>query len=160
MIDADTEPLATDPDAPYARLAVVGLIREPGEGRWLLTRPPRPPGAPEIWAPPGGRLERGETLVDTTTREMREEVGLEVLVAGPCYAYLTMHKGERTLAVSMACRVAVPVPPLTLAPDEAVDARWVLVGEWLEMAGAGLTLWAAEDIRRATATAAVLLGDA
>jgi len=160
MIGADPEPLATDPDAPYARLAVVGLIREPGEGRWLLTRPPRPPGALEIWAPPGGRLERGEALVDTTTREMREEVGLEVEVAGPCYAYLTMHKGERTLAVSMACRVAVPAPALTLAPDEAVDARWVTVGEWLEMAGAGITLWTAEDVLRATATAAVLLGDA
>lgn len=155
--------IATDPDAPYARLAVVGLIREPGEGRWLLTRAPRPPGAPEIWAPPGGRLERGETLVDTTIREMREEVGLQVEVAGPCYAYLTMHKGERTLAVSMACRVEGrrvedPAPSLTLATEEAVEARWVTVGEWLEMAGAGITLWTADDIRRATATAAVLLG--
>ncbi len=158
MIDADPESRAADPDAPYARLAVVGLIREPGEGRWLLTRPPRPPGAPEIWAPPGGRLERGETLVDTTLREMHEEVGLQVEVAGPCYAYLTMHKGERTLAVSMACRVEVPAPSLTLALEEVAEARWVTVGEWLEMAGAGVALWAAEDIRRATATAAILLG--
>ncbi|MHB0981486.1 MAG: NUDIX hydrolase [Thermoleophilia bacterium] len=150
--------ITTDPDAPYARLAVVGLIREPGEGRWLLTRAPRPAGTPVIWAPPGGRLERGETLADTTMREMHEEVGLQVEVAGPCYAYLTMHKGERTLAVSMACRVESPAPSLTLAPEEAVEARWVTVGEWLEMAGGGVSLWAADDIRRATATAAVLLG--
>lgn len=102
-------------------------------------------------------------MVDTTIREMREEVGLQVEVAGPCYAYLTMHKGERTLAVSMACRVEGrrvedPAPSLTLATEEAVEARWVTVGEWLEMAGAGITLWTADDIRRATATAAVLLG--
>lgn len=105
-------------------------------------------------------MERGETLVDATIREMREEVGLEVAVAGPCYAYLTMHKGERTLAVTMACAPAAagPTPPLTLAPEEAVEARWVTVGEWLEMADAGVALWAAEDIRRATATAGVLLG--
>jgi ADP-ribose pyrophosphatase YjhB (NUDIX family) len=96
-------------------------------------------------------------LVDTTIREMREEVGLRVEVAGPCYAYLTMHKGERTLAVSMACRVEDPAPSLTLAPEEVVEARWITVGEWLEMAGAGITLWTAEDIRRATASAAVLL---
>lgn len=150
--------IATDPDAPYARLAVVGLIREPGEGRWLLTRPPRPAGTPAVWAPPGGRLERGETLADATIREMLEEVGLQVEVAGPCYAYLTMHKGERTLAVSMACRVAVPIPSLTLAPEEVVAARWVTEEEWLGMAGARAALWAAEDIQRATATAAVLLG--
>lgn len=150
--------IASDPDAPYARLAIVALIREPGEGRWLLTRAPRPAGTPEIWSPPGGRLERGETLVDATLREMREEVGLQVEVAGPCFAFLTMHKGERTLAVSMACWVAPPAPSLTLAPEEAVEARWVTVGEWLQAADAGLTLWAAEDVRRATATAAVLLG--
>ncbi len=149
--------ITTDPDAPYARIAVVGLIRESEEGRWLLTRPPLPLQTPPIWAPPGGRLERGETLEEATIREMREEVGLQVEVAGPCYAYLTMHKGERTLAVSLACRVAAPAPLLTLAPGEAVEARWVTLGEWLEMAGAGVALWAAEDIRRATATAAVLL---
>jgi NADH pyrophosphatase NudC (nudix superfamily) len=103
-------------------------------------------------------LERGETLVDATIREMREEVGFYVEVAGPCYAYLTLHKGERTLAVSMACRIDVPAPSLTLAPEEVVEARWLTVGEWLQMAGAGVALWAAEDIRRATATAAVLLG--
>ncbi len=152
--------IATDPDAPYVRLAVVGLIHEPGEGRWLLTRPPRTAGNPPVWAPPGGRLERGETLVDAAIREMREEVGIEVEVAGPCYAYLTMHKGERTLAVSMACSPATPgpAPSFILAPEEAVEARWVTVAEWLEMAGAGMALWAEEDVRRATATAAVLLG--
>lgn len=148
----------TDPEAPYARLAVVGLVREPGEGRWLLTRPPRPSEI-EIWAPPGGRLERGETLEAATAREMSEEVGLDVDVAGPCYAYLTMHKGERTLAVTMACAVREETPALVLAPDEAVDARWVTSDEWVGLASAGLTPWAAEDVRRATTMAAVLLPD-
>lgn len=150
---------ATDPEAPYARLAVVGLIREPGEGRWLLTRPPRPDGV-EIWAPPGGRLERGETLESAVVREMREEVGLGVIVAGPCYAYLTMHKRERTLAVTMACLVEDPSPPLLLEPTEATDARWVTVEEWLGLVSAGLTPWSARDVGRATALAAVLLSDA
>ena len=145
-----------DPGSPYVRLAAVGLIREPGEGRWLLTRPPRPDGV-EIWAPPGGRLEYGETLETTTVREMREEVGLDVEVVGPCYAYLTMHKGERTLAVTMACRVFSPAPPPSLEPEEAVDARWVTKDEWLGLSARGLTLWTAPDIARATALALVLM---
>ncbi|MCZ7662405.1 MAG: NUDIX hydrolase [Thermoleophilia bacterium] len=146
--------IADDPGAPYARLAVVGLIREPGEGRWLLTRAPR---TDEIWAPPGGRLEREESLVQATEREMLEEVGLRVEVAGPCYAYVTMHKGERTVAVSMACRVAEPAPAPVLEPREALDARWVTVEEWAALASAGLTLWATADILRATTLAQTLL---
>ncbi|MBU2600636.1 MAG: NUDIX hydrolase [Actinobacteria bacterium] len=152
---------AGDPRAPYARLAVVALIREPGEARWLLVRAPlHTPAhlaAEELWAPPGGRLERDESLKEAVVREMREEVGLEVTVFGPCYAYLTMHKGERTLAVSMACRVPVPAPPLTLAPAEVLDARWVITEEWLAMAHDGVALWTAEDIRRATLLAGTLL---
>ena len=146
--------IAVDPDAPYARLAVVALIREPGEGRWLLTRPPRDL---EIWSPPGGRLERGESLVEATIREMREEVGLGVEVAGPCYAYVTMHKGERTVAVSMACRVAEPAPVPRLAPAEAVEARWATVEEWLALTARGLTPWTAADVVRATTLAVTLL---
>ncbi len=152
---------AEDPGAPYARLAVVALIREPEQSRWLLVRappaPPAPLGARESWAPPGGRLERDEGLEQAVVREMREELGLEVGVAGPCYAYLTMHKGERTLAVSMACRAPGPAPPLTLDPAEVLDARWVAVEEWLDMAAGGSTPWSAGDISQATMLATMLL---
>jgi hypothetical protein len=84
-------------------------------------------------------------------------VGLDVEVFGPCYAYLTMHKGERTLAVTMACRVATTSPPLSLEPEEAADARWVTGEEWLGLSEQGLALWAAHDIERATTLAAVLM---
>ncbi len=92
---------AADPEAPYVRLAVVAIVREPAEGRWLLIRAPR---GPESWGPPGGRVERGESLADALHRELMEEVGLRVLTGGPCFAYVTMHKGERTVGVHMACR--------------------------------------------------------
>ncbi len=150
---------ADDSGAPYARLAVVALIREPGEARWLLVRAPLDLVADELWAPPGGRLERDESLEEAVVREMQEEVDLAVTVSGPCYAYLTMHKGERTLAVSMACRVPIPAPPLTLAPAEVLEARWVTAEEWLDMADVGVTLWTAEDIRRATLLAGTLLDE-
>lgn len=144
---------ADDPAAPYARLAVVCLIRHPDDDRWLLVRPPRDR---EVWAPAGGRLERGETLEAAVHREMAEELDLPVQVAGPCYAYVTMHKGERMVGVTMACR-ADGDRPLRLDPAEAVDWRWVCRAEWLAMAAAGLTPWTPGDIVSATTLAATLL---
>ena len=144
---------ATDPAAPYARLAVVGLIRRPGQAGWMLVETADPPGR---WAPPGGRLERTESLVDALRREMREEVGLEVEPAGPCYAWLTVHKGERLLAVSMACR-AEPWPQQVRLEQGLVASRWATTAEWCELADAGESWWAADDVRRATAAAGALL---
>jgi len=86
-----------------------------------------------------------------------EEVGLEVESAGPCFAYVTMHKGERMVGVHMACRTTAPGTRLRLAPEEAVDYRWVSAAEWEEMARAGLTLWDPQDVLRVTTLAATLL---
>ena len=45
--------------------------------RILLCRHVDPdPGRPAVWAPPGGGLEPGETLLAALHRELREEVGL------------------------------------------------------------------------------------
>lgn len=145
---------AGDPEAPYVRLAVVAIVCEPAEGRWLLIRAPR---EQESWGPPGGRVERGESLADALHREIMEEVGLQVLTAGPCYAYVTMHKGERTVGVHMACRTAAAAPPVCLDPAEAIDHRWVTAEEWVEMAHAGLTPWDPDDVVRVTTLAGALL---
>lgn len=145
---------AADPEAPYVRLAVVALVREAAEGRWLLIRAPC---GPESWGPPGGRVERSEGLADALHRELMEEVGLRVQTAGPCYAYVTMHKGERTVGVHMACRTSDAVPSVRLDPTEAIDHRWASTEEWVAMAHAGLTPWDACDVLRVTTLAAALL---
>jgi len=145
---------AADPEAPYVRLAVVAIVREPAEGRWLLIRAPR---ELESWGPPGGRVERGESLADALHRELMEEVGLRVLTAGPCFAYVTMHKGERTVGVHMACRATGPAPSVRLEPAEAMDHRWVTAEEWVQMAHAGLTPWDPDDVVRVTTLAGASL---
>lgn len=146
---------ASDPDAPYVRLAVVGLICRPRElsvdaqDTWLLLRRP---GAIECWDPPGGRLERFEDLTDGVRREVREETGLSVMVGGPCYAYLTYHKGERLVAVSMACRVDPDGrDPDSVRPEPGVDAwGWRTTREWEDLARGGLSSWSPGDVRRVT----------
>lgn len=158
---------AADPQAPYVRLAVAALIaredQRPSAGytirpqktvRWLLVHRTEPVDA---WDPPGGRAEAGEDLGVAVRREVVEETGLTVEVAGPCYAYLTFHKGERLLAVSMACR------PLGDADDLVLEAglagrRWASASEWEELARSGRSTWNEHDVRRALRTAQALWG--
>ena len=153
---------AADPKAPYARLAVVGLIcRERGPGheddesgpRWLLLRRREPA---ETWDPPGGRMERGEDLTTAVIREVAEETGLAVQVGGPCYALLTVYKGERLLAVSMACRPAGDGDALSLEADGATEWRWASAEEWERLSAEGRSSWEPGDVKKATRTATIL----
>jgi 8-oxo-dGTP diphosphatase len=142
---------ALDPEAPYARLAVVGVIARGESGaegqEWLLLRRS---GPRELWDPPGGRVERGEDLRAAVLREVEEETGLSVQVAGPCYAYLTFHKGERLVAVSMACRPTGDTAAIRLEPENAVDWRWAGTAEWQSLVAEGKTSWASLDVARVT----------
>jgi 8-oxo-dGTP pyrophosphatase MutT (NUDIX family) len=174
---------AADPQAPYVRLAVVGLICREGGGagrgagagdspvgagsaggagdgrsgvvdaRWLLLHRAQPF---EAWDPPGGRVEAAEDLVQAMRREVMEETGLAVYVWGPCYAFLTFYKGERVLAVSMACRPSSDPDTIRLEPDGAVGWRWATTEEWQQLAAAGLSSWDPADVKKAARTVAAL----
>jgi 8-oxo-dGTP pyrophosphatase MutT (NUDIX family) len=157
---------AADPRAPYVRVAVVGLICRAAEGggagresgnvadvRWLLLHRTQPF---EAWDPPGGRMEAGEDLVGAVTREVEEETGLVVEVGGPCYAFLTFYKGERLLAVSMACRPSSDPDAVRLESDGAAGWRWVSAQEWEQLAAKSLSSWDPADVKKATRTVAAV----
>ena len=141
---------AADPEAPYVRLAAVGLVGSEDGGRWLLLHRTEPS---DSWDPPGGRMERTEDLTEAVMREVAEETGLPIGVAGPCYAHLAMYKGERLLAVSMSCRSLGDPDQVRLEPGGAIDWRWVLDEEWLALAEERLTSWSKDDVRKATCAA-------
>jgi 8-oxo-dGTP diphosphatase len=64
-----------------SRIRVVAAMLEK-DGCYLITQ--RRPGGtlPLLWEFPGGRVEDGETDETALARELREEMGIEVLVRG------------------------------------------------------------------------------
>jgi 8-oxo-dGTP pyrophosphatase MutT (NUDIX family) len=148
--------VAVDPRAPYARLAVVGLIRRVDgreEDRWLLLHRTQPF---EAWDPPGGRMEESEDLVGAVRREVQEETGLSIGVAGPCYGLLTFYKGERLMVVSMACRPAGDPDAIVLEPDDGDAWLWATRAEWLALAEQRLSSWDPKDVLKATGAVAAV----
>lgn len=95
-------------------------------------------------------MERREDLRPAVVREVAEETGLAVRVAGPCYAYLTVYEGERLLAVSMACQVDGDPEQVRLEAGGADAWRWVTADEWTELAASGQSTWRVDDVRKAT----------
>jgi 8-oxo-dGTP diphosphatase len=57
---------------------------------------PRADGEFVFWALPGGEIEVGETEVEAAAREVKEELGLELMVTGPVYcdSNCFLHQGE------------------------------------------------------------------
>ncbi len=64
-------------DRPLVQVAVGILIRPSGE--FLLTSRPEGKVYAGYWEFPGGKLEIGETVAQALTRELHEEIGVEVL---------------------------------------------------------------------------------
>ena len=105
---------------------VVAVIRD-GD-KVLVTR--RPPGAhlgdhDEF---PGGRRAAGEALADACTREVKEEVGLDVTVEKPLHIGWYEGEGRRLALTFFECRVrgSTALDPKVVSER---GARWVEVSQ-------------------------------
>lgn len=69
--------------SPRRRIAVVAAVLQQPDGRFLLAQ--RPPGKAYAgyWEFPGGKVEDGETPAAALSRELHEELGIDVVAAYP-----------------------------------------------------------------------------
>lgn len=111
------------------------------EGKVLLVRKSlKDPDQPGRWEVPGGRMQFGEGVDEQLKREVREEVGLEIVPGDPFHIWEWRIRREGATGVIMEMQivaVARVCQPLTFCvstsgqmPDDYLDAAvWVPVGE-------------------------------
>lgn len=61
-------------------IRVVGAMLEDEGGRYLITQRPPTSSLPLLWEFPGGRVEEDESDEEALARELREEMGIDVLI--------------------------------------------------------------------------------
>ncbi len=95
------------------------------KGRVLLTRRCIEPFC-GLWVMPGGKVDHGEPLLQALHREVREEVGIEVQIAGLLDVYEHVAVGERNDHYVILYYRAQPLT-VDLLPNssEVIEADWI-----------------------------------
>lgn len=101
----------------------MGLIEEGEHIALVLNRWP----IGDVWGLPGGRLERGETMMDCVVREVLEETGLLVAPVELAYIVDAYNRPYDThhLVHVFSCRVANGTLRVPERDEYVIDACWV-----------------------------------
>ena len=106
--------------------SVVAVIVDDAE-RVLLTRRAIPPFR-GLWVMPGGKIDLGEPIVRALHREVREEIGIDVVVGGLVDVFEHLTPGpdnDHFVILYYRCKPAAHGQELAPNPAEVAEARWV-----------------------------------
>jgi 8-oxo-dGTP diphosphatase len=121
------QPGAAYPDCP--RLAVGAVVFK--DQQVLLVRRGHPPGQGQ-WAIPGGSVHLGETLQQAAEREVLEETAVTIRAGQPIYTFDLVDRdadGRVRFHYVIVDLAADYISGNPSAGDDALEARWVPVGE-------------------------------
>jgi 8-oxo-dGTP diphosphatase len=135
------------PDSP--RVGVGAIVLH--EGRVLLVKRGHAPGL-GLWSVPGGLVDLGESTVDAARREVEEETGLKVRIAGLVGVLDRITRDAESRVRYhwvLVDYLAIPESIDTLtAGSDAAEVRWVTIDE---VDGLPITDGLVDMIRRAIA---------
>jgi ADP-ribose pyrophosphatase YjhB (NUDIX family) len=114
----------------YPRVGVGAIVLH--EGRVLLVKRGRAPGF-GLWSVPGGLVDLGETSVDAARREVEEECGLKVRIAGLVGVLDRVTRdaeGRVRYHWVLVDYLAIPESDDAItAGSDAAEVRWVTIEE-------------------------------
>lgn len=131
-------------------VVVAALVRE---GRVLLVhRSPHRRAYPGVWDLPGGHVETGETELAALTRELREELGVQIATGSATHlCRQDAGSGGESVRLSAWLVGEWQGTPTNVAPDEHDEIRWFRPEEFPLLAHERLGTALAEAIRGARA---------
>lgn len=101
------------------------LEQEPG--RYLITQRSKSASLPLLWEFPGGRVNDGEDDVTALRRELKERLGLDVIVGEQAMSTHHEYPSYDIAFHVFACRLATPGQ--TVSHAKVNDHRWVGLAE-------------------------------
>jgi len=104
-----------------SNIAVSAIVIK--DKKFLLLKRNNPPFK---WGPPGGRVFKGEGLLDAVFRETNEEANIKVKILMPVGIWSGYHDGERLLSISFLCEY---VSGKVEVSTEHSEAKWLDVEE-------------------------------
>jgi len=109
----------------FARVGVAVLVRR-GDGALLMELRKGAHGA-GTWSVPGGKLERGESVLQCAARELLEETGLAPAGIRETGVYTLTHFEGGDSWVTLYCCVDLPGYPVAQVtePEKCAEWRWV-----------------------------------
>src|SRR6476646_9902066 len=103
---------------------VTGALVREGRVR-LVHRSPNRRAYPGVWDLPGGHIETGETELAALTREMHEELGVQIATGSATHlCRLDAGRGGESVRLSAWLVGEWQVTPSNVAPDEHDEIRW------------------------------------
>jgi 8-oxo-dGTP diphosphatase len=101
------------------KLVVAALVRE--GGRILMSRRRPDQAMPDLWEFPGGKVEPGEHPEAALIREVREELGCEVVVEGVREVVFHAYEEFDLYMLVYGCRISGGTPRAI----EVAEVAWV-----------------------------------
>jgi ADP-ribose pyrophosphatase YjhB (NUDIX family) len=93
----------------------------------LLVKHQHPVTGLELWVPPGGRLEDGETIYECAKRETYEETGLTVELGEIIYLreFIDLENARHNLEIFILAKAAEGEPTTTHLSLDDLDAAYI-----------------------------------
>lgn len=95
----------------------------------LLVKRGKEPGK-GLWAVPGGKVERGESLAEAATREVKEETGLLIELDEVVWVGESIGSDHHIVLIDFLGRA---VGGDLAVGDDAAEARWVAIEDAYDM---------------------------
>ena len=92
------------------------------DGKALMMRDPR---MPDIWDLPGGRLDKGEEVIEGLRREFREELGVEIKVGEMILTDHFTHVREGVEHLLIVFKATIESDEFTPSKDEVEEVQWL-----------------------------------